>query len=53
MAPGDKMYYIISYEGKNNKMNSFKTRKLADENFSKMGEDIPRIMVSGETGDLL
>lgn len=53
MAPGDKMFYIISYEGKNNKMNSFKKRKLADDSFSKMGEDVPRIMVSGETGDLL
>jgi hypothetical protein len=53
MAPGDKMFYIISYEGKNNKMNSFKTRKLADESYTKMGADIARIMVSGETGDLL
>jgi hypothetical protein len=34
-------------------MNSFKTRKLADESFSNMAKDVSRIMVSGETGDLL
>ena len=53
MAPGDKMFYIISYEGKNNKMNSFKTRKLADDSYAKMGGDIPRIMIAGEIGDIL
>jgi len=26
MAPGDKMFYIISYQSKGNKMDSFKTR---------------------------
>jgi hypothetical protein len=30
MAPGDKMFYLISYENKANKMNSFKTRELAN-----------------------
>lgn len=53
MAPGDKMFYIISYENKVNKMNSFKTRALAEKDFSKMTKDTPRIMISGETGDIL
>jgi hypothetical protein len=53
MAPGDQMFYMITYEGKSNKMNSFKTRELADEAFNKKGDNIPRIMVSGETGDIL
>lgn len=53
MAPGDKMFYIVSYEKSMNKMNSFKTRKLADEAFEKFSDDVPRILVSGETGDIL
>jgi hypothetical protein len=36
MAPGDKMFYIVSYEGKVNKMNSFKSRDLANKAYSKM-----------------
>ena len=47
------MFYLISYENKVNKMNSFKTRALADEAFGKMNKDIPRIMIAGETGDIL
>jgi hypothetical protein len=53
MAPGDQMFYIVSYENKANKMNSFKTRELADAAFSKFGDATPRIMMSGETGDIL
>lgn len=53
MAPGDQMFYIISNENKANKMNSFKTRPLANEFYGKMGTDISRIMISGETGDIL
>lgn len=53
MAPGDQMYYIVSNENKANKMNSFKTRKLANESYDKMGSDVARIMMSGETGDIL
>lgn len=53
MAPGDQMYYLVSYENKMNKMNSFKTRELANAAFSKFGEATPRIMMSGETGDIL
>ncbi len=52
MAPGDKMFYLISYKDKANKMASFKTRALADEGFKKLG-DTPKILMSGETGDIL
>jgi hypothetical protein len=53
MAPGDKMFYIVSYADKKNDMQSFKTRELADKSFEKMGEKVPRIMMAGETGDIL
>lgn len=53
MAPGDKMFYIVSYEGKVNNMNSFKTRALADAAFTAMKKETPAIMMSGETGDIL
>lgn len=53
MAPGDQMFYIVSNENKANKMNSFKTRDLANDFYAKMSADVSRIMVSGETGDIL
>ena len=53
MAPGDHMFYIVSYEGKQNKMQSFKSRELANKAYSKMAQSVPRIMMSGETGDIL
>lgn len=34
-------------------MNSFKTRDLANEFYDKMNKDIARVMISGETGDIL
>ena len=34
-------------------MESFKTRQLADEAFYKMDKDTARIIISGETGDIL
>jgi hypothetical protein len=34
-------------------MNSFKTRELANAFYAKMPSDVTRIMVSGETGDIL
>jgi hypothetical protein len=55
MAPGDKMYYLVSYQqGKANinKMASYKYRQLADIEFKKLG-DVPKILMSGETGDIL
>jgi hypothetical protein len=53
MAPGDKSFFVISYEDKANKMNSFKSRELANAFYAKMKPEIPRIMISGETGDIL
>ena len=53
MAPGDQMFYIIANENKANKMNSFKTRALANDYYNKMPADTARIMISGETGDIL
>jgi len=54
MAPGDKMFYIVSYEDKKmNKMNSYKTRPKANLAFGKFKKDTPRIMISGETGDIV
>ena len=53
MAPGDKMFYIVSYENKANQMTSYKSRELANKAYQKMAQKVPRIMVSGETGDIL
>ena len=55
MAPGDKMFYLVSYDPatKSNKMNSFKTRALADQAFQKLKDQSAKILMSGETGDLL
>lgn len=53
MAPGDKMFYIISYENKTNKMNSFKKRELANTFYEKIDPNVSRVMISGETGDIL
>jgi len=47
------MFYIVSFENKQNKINSFKTRDLANDFFSKLNSETPRIMISGETGDIL
>ena len=53
MAPGDKMFYLVSYKDKKNELKQFKTRKQADEAFNKMEDSTPRVMMSGETGDIL
>ena len=47
------MYYIVSFDNKANKMNSFKTRSLANDFYNKMDQNMARIMMSGETGDIL
>jgi len=53
MAPGDKMFYLISYQDKTNKLTSYKSRELANDAYSKIGKEVPVVMVSGETGDIL
>jgi hypothetical protein len=52
MAPGDKMFHLISLQGKENTMNQYKTRAEADKQYEKLG-NIPKILMSGETGDIL
>jgi len=52
MAPGDKKFHIVSYKNKQNKMNSYQTRVEADKAYLMLGK-IPKIMMSGETGDIL
>jgi len=53
MAPGDKKFHLVTYENKMNKMSSYPTRQKADEAFDKLDGKVPRIMMSGETGDVL
>jgi hypothetical protein len=52
MAPGDKMFYMISQQadGKN-AMKSFSKRFIADAAFKNLKD--PKVLISGETGDLL
>ena len=52
MAPGDKNFYLVSYQNKTNKLASFTSRTEADAAFTKLGQ-VPKILMSGETGDLL
>lgn len=47
------MFYVVSNENKQNKMNSFKTRELANDHYNKMSANTARVMISGETGDIL
>lgn len=53
MAPGDKKFHLVTYEGKVNKMNQYPTREQADEAYDKLDASVPRILVAGETGDVL
>ena len=53
MAPGDKMFHVVSMnKQKQNKFTSFKTRKEADYAYAVLGK-VPKIIMSGETGDVL
>lgn len=55
MAPGDKQFHMVSWDEKKkfNNMRTFQTRREADKGFATLGETIPRILVSGETGDVV
>lgn len=52
MAPGDKMFHLVTYKNKQNKMSSFKTRAEADKQYLMQG-NVPKLLMSGETGDIL
>ena len=53
MAPGDRKFHVVSLKDKqNNKMSSHKTRLEAEKEYLIRGKH-PKIMMSGETGDIL
>lgn len=54
MAPGDKQFHMVSWDAnkKFNNMKTFQKREEADKEFNGLG-NVPKILVSGETGDVL
>ena len=54
MAPGDHQFHIISWDmdKARNDMKTLQTRSEADSYFEDLGSR-PKILVSGETGDVL
>lgn len=52
MAPGDKMFHLVSLKDGKNQMQQFKSRQEADKAFASAGK-IAKILMSGETGDIL
>jgi hypothetical protein len=55
MAPGDKQFHMVSWDEKKkfNNMRTFQKRSDADKGFATLGDNIPKILVSGETGDVI
>ena len=54
MAPGDKQFHMVSYDSnkKYNNMKTFQKRAEAEKGYKSLG-NIPKILVSGETGDVV
>lgn len=53
MAPGDKQFHLVSQNADNsNQMKSFTSREEANKAFKNLG-DKPKLIMSGETGDIL
>lgn len=55
MAPGDKQFHVVTWnldKGINN-MKTFQTRQDADKAFANDFGDMPRLLICGETGDVL
>lgn len=54
MAPGDKQFHMVSWDKdkKFNNMKTFQKRALGEKDFEALG-NIPKILVSGETGDVV
>lgn len=55
MAPGDHSFHLVSWnldKGINN-MKTFPDRAAADKAFLALGNDLPKLLISGETGDVL
>lgn len=53
MAPGDKMFHVVAFKDNKNSMHSFKTRVEADKHYLMQGSKTPKMLMSGETGDIL
>jgi len=54
MAPGDKQFHMVSWDAgkKFNNMKTFQKRAEAEKDYQALG-DLPKILISGETGDVL
>lgn len=54
MAPGDKQFHLISWDAdkKYNNMRTFQKRSDGEKGYKSLGES-PKILISGETGDVL
>jgi len=54
MAPGDKQFHLVSWdsEKKFNHIKTYPKRDLANKGYEEKGE-VPKILVSGETGDVV
>lgn len=55
MAPGDKQFHIVTWnldKGINN-MKTFQTREEADKAFANDFGEMPRLLICGETGDVV
>jgi hypothetical protein len=54
MAPGDHKFHTVNYQPNNeqNGYRSFSTREEGQKHFDELGE-MPRLLISGETGDVL
>lgn len=52
MAPGDKTFHVVALKNNKIKMHSSKTRVEGDKVFLIQGK-VPKILMSGETGDIL
>lgn len=54
MAPGDKQFHFISYDQdkRYNNMKTFPKRADAEKYFEEQ-PDVPKLLISGETGDIV
>jgi hypothetical protein len=54
MAPGDRSFHATNWDEKTkqNKVKSFASREEAEKWFTNLGA-VPKILVSGESGDVL
>lgn len=55
MAPGDNQFHLVTWnldKGINN-MKTFQNRTLAEKSFNSDYGEMPRLLISGETGDVV